>query len=88
MSNMSIVSPAEIRIQLADLMVEAILEFIETTTESTTESSELRRSTEDTVDALLDSMNLNISSEPNIYGAYMATIRLTNVREFLLEREI
>lgn len=85
---MSDTSSAEIRIQLADLMVDAILEFIATDTTSISELNESRRNVEDMVDTIMSSMNLTISDEKNVYGAYMATMRLTNVREFLLEREI
>lgn len=85
---MSDISSAEIRIQLADLMVEAILEFIKNDSLSVAELNESRRNVEDMVDALMSSMSLKILDETNASGARMATMRLADVREFLLEQEI
>jgi hypothetical protein len=83
MSNMSGKNSSEIRIQVADLVVEAVMDSIDRDANTIKDLNESKRNVEDMVDSLFDSMGIVFTDGVDTDGTYTATVRLKNVRAFL-----
>jgi hypothetical protein len=74
---------SEIRIQIADLVVEAVMDSIDRDANTIKDLNESKRNVEDMVDSLFDSMGIVFMDGADTDGTYTATVRLKNVRAFL-----
>jgi hypothetical protein len=83
MSNMSDKNSSEIRIQVADVIVEAVMSFIDNESSTIKDTNEARRNVEDMVDSLFSSMGISFLDGTDADGAYTATLKLKNVPAFL-----